>query len=293
MKNRWCLLVVMLGLFVNSRSQSIYTKMHGGAMYYQGDLAPQPINLSFGPANLSWGLSVGYNFNPWISIELGYMKGRISGDDMYSDSYSRRLRNLSFVSPVNEISVQSSLLINRFAPFLDKYKLRLYFNFGYSYFNFDPHTDYMGQWVRLQPLGTEGQNIPNYGSGPYSLNSFARVLGGSFEFDISKRLALGMIFAPRKTYTDYLDDVSTAYPGYDVLVNSGNILGAKLSNRTGEFLSTDPVNVLPGTQRGRSDKNDWFTYVGVYLKYNIFSFKPQLTRSLPDDSLYPGEVLIK
>ena len=73
-----------------------------GSMYYQGDLAPRPLSLSFGPSNLAYGTSVGTEFF------LGWCKHKNS---QRSNQWGRRIRqrlhrkerNLSFTSSVTEV----------------------------------------------------------------------------------------------------------------------------------------------------------------------------------------------
>jgi len=289
----WQIIIFVLGMIGHVQTQNIYAKLRGGAMYYQGDLTPQSINLSFGPANPAWGATVGYSLNSWKSLEVGYLKGRLSADDKYADIIGRRQRNLSFVSPVNEWAIQTSLNINHFLPSLDKYNIRFFIQYGINYFTFDPQTNYKGKWIRLQPLGTEGQFLEGANKQPYKLYSFSKILGVAIEFNISDKLLLCMEIAPRKTFTDYLDDVSDTYPGYEALINAGNNMGAKLSNRIGEYQGTGPINLPQGAQRGNSDKNDWYTFIGVSLKFDIYNFKKVIPRNLPDDSLSREEYYTK
>jgi hypothetical protein len=67
----------------------------------------------------------------------------------------------------------------------------------------------------------------------------------------------------RKTFTDYIDDISTMYYiDYNTLP-SGDIGAA-------EFLS-DPSSVKhePGMQRGNSQNNDWYSVAGITLTYRF------------------------
>lgn len=291
-----CSLMLVLGMVVTmpqtGSGQMFHARLHTGTLYYQGDLAPRPLKLSFGPGNLAWGISGGYNITPWMSLNSRFMIGRISGNDSYAEDPGRKSRNLSFYSPLYEYGMYSDVCINKLWKGLDKYKLRMYINLGFNVFKFNPQAWYIDRYVELQPLGTEGQTIPGTGKSKYSLTDFSRVIGFSTEFDIGKRWALGLELTPRKTWTDYLDDVSGTYVNYDEMVAAGNTLGAALSNRTGEYLGTGPVKVATGTGRGRPDKNDWYTFIGFYVKFRIGkAFVP--TYHPPDDSDIPPDFLIK
>lgn len=270
--------------------QSYHVTAHVGSMFYQGDLAPKPLDLSFGPGNLSWGISSGINVVDWASINARFMIGRLTGDDAFADDPSRRLRNLSFASPLYEYGVFTNLKINKIWKGLDKYKVNLYLTTGINYIHFDPHALYQGKWVRLQPLGTEGQTIPNSGKKPYSLYTWARHMGLIVEFNLTQRLSFGMEFSPRKTNSDYIDDVSGTYVNYEEFIAAGNYLGAALANRSGEYLNSLPVSLSTGLPRGKADKKDWYTHFGINFKYTFGRIPKSLEFHLPDDSLSKDEL---
>jgi len=251
------------------QGQKLHSKIHFGAFYYQGDLSPRPVDMSFGPGNLCWGISTGLNILDWLDVNSRFMMGNISGSDAFAQDLQKRSRNLSFASKLYEFGVFTDVKINQIWKSLDKYKLRLYVTAGLNLIHFNPKANFQGKWVELQPLGTEGQLLTSSGRKKYSLFNFSRPVGLIVEFDVSKSIAFGMEVSPRKTWTDYLDDVSTSYVNYDEMVLSGNLLGANLSNRMGEYLNTEPVRVSTGTSRGQSDKNDWYTHFGMHLKYTF------------------------
>lgn len=282
---RYILLLLYIILSFVIYGQTYQVKAHVGAMYYQGDLAPKPLDLSFGPGNLCWGISAGVDITDWVSLNGRYIVGRLSGDDKFADDSSRKMRNLSFQSPLYEYGIYTDIKINKIWKGLDKYKLRLYLTLGINYIHFDPHAYYNDQWIRLQPLGTEGQTLVSSGKKPYKLYDWSRPVGMILEFDFTKRLSLGLEFSSRKTYTDYLDDVSGTYVNYDEMMASGNPLSAALSNRMGELQGNGPVKVPTGTPRGRADRNDWYTHFGLYFKYKFGKIKSQPEYHLPDDNI--------
>jgi hypothetical protein len=107
------------------------------------------------------------------------------------------------------------------------------------------------------------------------------------EFDFSKRLSFGMEISPRKTYTDYLDDVSGDYPNTQDMIEAGNIMGAKLSNRSGEL---DGPSLIQGVSRGNNRNNDWYTFIGVYGKYSFGNAKAEepMNPPIPEGFLIPN-----
>jgi len=66
----------------------------------------------------------------------------------------------------------------------------------------------------------------------------------------------------RKTFTDYLDDVSTTYPEG---VNSNVI---DISNATYEMSDPNKTHIA-GEQRGDPDKKDWYSFVGITLSFKL------------------------
>jgi hypothetical protein len=100
---------------------------------------------------------------------------------------------------------------------------------GGSVFRFNPEREFDGNYIELQPLGTEAQGAPGYDE-PYSLTNFALLFGGGLKFIIKERFTIGLEIGGRKTFTDYLDDVSGKQVNFlDVLENNGS-LAAQLSN---------------------------------------------------------------
>lgn len=264
------LTVLVIGFMSHGvQCQGFHARLHLGAMYYQGDLAPKPVEASFGAGQLSWGVSVGKDVAPWMSINARYMKGRLTGSDAKAKDDHRRNRNLSFASPLHEYGVYTDLKVNQLWKALDKYKVRLYVTLGFNLIHFDPKAYYEGRWIPLQPLGTEGQTLTTSTTGKYSRYNWSRPVGVVVEFDFTERISFGMDFCPRKTYTDYLDDVSTSYPDYEAMLASGNTLGARLSNRMGELNNSEPVIFPTGTSRGNPSNNDWYTHIGFYFKYRF------------------------
>jgi hypothetical protein len=73
----------------------------------------------------------------------------------------------------------------------------------------------------------------------------------------------------RKTYTDYLDDVSKTYPDINAQIQKSHIAA----------IMTDPSSLLnegafvnkKGYKRGNSDFNDWYLIGGLSISYRIYS----------------------
>ena len=116
-----------------------------------------------------------------------------------------------------------------------------------------------GQWVDLQPLGTEGQGTTAYPDRKkYSRTQIALPMGGGVKFTLNDRLNLMLSFSGRKTYTDYLDDVSTTYPGTPTEFDAASI---EMSDPTYSHSKDE--------QRGNDLEDDWYFYTGISITFRL------------------------
>ncbi|MEM9545992.1 MAG: DUF6089 family protein [Bacteroidota bacterium] len=256
-------------------SQEYEFRFYIGANYYQGDLSPSNGKFSFSPGRLSLATMLGTKIHDALRLNLKLMVGQIGGDDTDAALNNRKIRNLSFDSPIYEAGLNAEISLNYFLKKLDKYGIDIYYTTGFNVFRFSPQTTLQGpdgrfELIDLQPLGTEGQGLPGYDD-KYSLTQFNIPFGVGFKFQLFDNVELGFEFVPRVTFTDYLDDVSGAYVSYNELIAADRPLAARLANRTGEFLGTGPVMVETGTPRGDPEGNDWYFFASVYFSYNFGS----------------------
>jgi hypothetical protein len=240
----------------------------GGTMTYLGDLQETAFETeTLQPAMFGF---IKYNFNPYFGIKAQGGWGRITGDDVNSSRSYATLRNLSFTSDVYEgnlllewnlLGFDAKRLRQRFSPYVFG---------GISVFNFNPRAFYQGQWVELQPLGTEGQGTLAYPErDPYKLTQVALPFGGGLRYAVTEQWTLGIEVKFVKTFTDYLDDVSTTYVAQEILIAENGIQSWNLSNRTGEYLNTEPLNWDDTVQRGNPNKMDWFMVGGISVARNL------------------------
>jgi hypothetical protein len=108
---------------------------------------------------------------------------------------------------------QNSASLGEFNVFnLYNIKWTPYFFGGLAVFRFNPYAfDENGEKVFLKPLSTEGQGLDGYNTKPYGLTQFALPAGFGLKYAFDDRVRLGFEVGLRKTFTDYLDDVSTNY----------------------------------------------------------------------------------
>lgn len=235
-----------------------------GVSSYKGDLNQSLFNPDF--FHLSGGGFLRKNFNSHWSFRLNVQAGTISADDALSDNAFQNMRNLHFRSRVLEAA---GIFEFNFFPFQlaksSSSNMTPYVLSGIAVMNFDPKAEVNSEWVKLQPLGTEGQGTNAYPDRKkYKRAQVTIPVGGGFKFKLSNRFGLGIEAAARRTFTDYLDDVSTTYADPAVLAAENGALSAFLSDR-----SLDRSEDHTGKNRGTYTDEDWYMFAGVYLSFTL------------------------
>jgi hypothetical protein len=118
----------------------------------------------------------------------------------------------------------------------------------------------------LQPLGTEGQGLQGY-SGTYGLTQFALPFGAGIKYNLSDKFRLSMEVGLRKTFTDYLDDVSANYADANDLLTLRGTTAADLAYRGDEVPGGDPTFPAKGDIRGSAKYKDYYYFSGLHLVY--------------------------
>lgn len=256
----WCLLFPVSAL----AQQRFHVTLFGGFSNYQGDLQEKTLTLN--QANLALGAGVKYDLDAHFALRAGFKFGTIEATD--KDNTGRLLaRNLSFTSRLFE----GNLLFEYTLFDLTEKKLSPYAFAGVAVFHFDPYAyDTLGNKVYLKPLSTEGQGLAEYPDRkPYKLTQFAIPMGVGVKFRINEKTVLGYEFGIRKTFTDYLDDVSTRYVDRDILLAARGPKAVEMSYRGGELKEGDPNYPIAGTVRGGEKHKDWYYFTGLTVTIGI------------------------
>jgi len=254
--------------YVNGFSQGFKTSTEigffGGGSYYIGDLNP---TKHFIYSKLAYGGIFRYNLSTRHSLRLNVTYGNIYGQDSKSSIDYQVNRNLSFKSSVLEIAFGVEIDIFKYRINDMKYPISPYFFYQFAYTRINPKTELDGRDYALQPLGTEGQGsgLPNTKKNRYKLNQFTVPLGVGLKFNLKKRLAVSIEYGIRKTFTDYLDDVSGDYVDVDQITAFNGPLAAQLSDRS---LTVNGSNA--GLNRGNSNTKDWYSFYGVMITFMPF-----------------------
>ena len=224
-----------------------------GGSYYIGDLNPRKHFFLSQPAAGAF-----YRFTPnyRYAFRGGINWGRIMGDDSQTDNPDQLQRNLNFKSQIIEFNAIAEFNFLEYRISNDKYKFTTFLFLGINVFTHKPQANLGNYWIDLQPLRTEGQ------SKGYKLTQVGIPFGIGAKMNVSKKVGIGLEWGPRKTFTDYLDDVSGTYP--DVTLNPfTSTHGASLSDR-----SKNAGNNI-NKQRGNPRTKDWYFFFGITLNIKL------------------------
>lgn len=235
-----------------------------GGSYYLGDLNT---NRHFVDSKMALGLIFRYNLTTRYSMRFNATYGQIQGYDSDSKNSFQVNRNLSFNSKLLELAFGMEIDMFKYRITDMKYPISPYFFYQFAYTRFNPKTNYNGNEVPLQPLGTEGQGTGLAGTkkNRYSLNQFTVPLGIGLKFNFCPRVAMSIEYGIRKTFTDYLDDVSGKYIDGDYLRAANGPLAADLANR-----SIVSYGSVTGSNRGNSKAKDWYSFYGIMITVKPF-----------------------
>lgn len=238
-----------------------------GASTYQGDISPLGWRVSFEGAHVARGAFLSLGLNKFVSVKGRYYLATLSASDENALSDFRTVRNLHFKSSLKEFSVIGEVDLLGIIPSLRKFKFQPFVNIGIGIFKFNPQAKYLGYWYDLQPLGTEGQGLSGSDKDMYSLTQFSIPMGMGLKYTFNDELVIAFEIAPRWTFTDYLDDVSTSYPDLDNLRQERGDLAAELSYRS--EIPIDSGSSVFNVGRGNSNENDWYVITSLSVAYRF------------------------
>ncbi|HSY76895.1 MAG TPA: hypothetical protein VK890_08565 [Bacteroidia bacterium] len=267
-----------------------------GASNYLGDIgglsqSRRPFVLDMKMQETRWDIGgyVRYKLrDPW-SVEAQLNWVRVSGADSLTAKYDpRRGRNLNFRNDIIQFSAFGEWTFfenpdlgntyryeNAFSAYLFA-GISVFYQCPFAYNPYHYAWNAQGQmttggplWVNLHPLETEGVH--------YHIIQPGIPLGAGFNFTIKKKYRIGWSITWTKTFTDYLDDISTVYPNPDVWKQLGfskqmQAEAAYFSNRA-TAASASGVGLqeygLQGDQRGIVANKDNFITTTVDVGYVI------------------------
>ena len=272
---------------------SLYRGDLGGLSQQNVDnfLAGQEFNILRPAAHIG----LRYFLTSRIALRGNISYARLYGSDENAGAVYRQNRNLNFRTNLFEGSLMAEFHISkekvqyrhgiRGAKGRAGFSIGTYVFAGFGAFYFDPQGQFTlndgTEWIYLQPLGTEGQLLPD-GEGAYSRVAYSIPVGFGIKKSLTRNISLGAEFSYRFTTTDYLDDVSTDYANVsEIAALQGPVaaffadpsLGANLTPLELELLNFPgrPNWTAEGEQRGNPDNGDGFMMATLTITYRIFS----------------------
>ncbi|MEO6328837.1 MAG: hypothetical protein ABIO55_07890 [Ginsengibacter sp.] len=227
--------------------------------------------------------------NNWLGFRLAAQTGYLEGQDDIINTNGiyelfRKQRNLDFKSSLSEAYIVAEvfplMFLNRNS---EEYsgKLQPYVSFGFGMIHFNPQgslTDANGNksWYYLKPLNTEGQGMAEYPNRkPYSLTQPVIPIGGGFKYFISERVNISLEILTRKSFTDYIDDVSTSYINPELfdkyLTPQNAAIARQIHDKTYGIVAPGLSRIAPGEQRGNPKQNDSFFSVLTKVGFRLGS----------------------
>jgi len=268
MKNLLLVIIISICSISTAKSQYLEYGLGMGGSVYWGDLNAPDFGSNLSNMNFAAQAMAKLNFSKYIAVKGNLLYGKLSGDDGNSFLEWQKQRNLSFESTLIELAVLGELHVFGY-NFGEENPLSPYITAGISAFYFNPTTQFEGTTYSLQPLGTEGQGMPGFAA-KYNRLAVAIPFGAGVKFKVNDRVNFSVDILARKTFTDYIDDVSGNYVAFDELAAGNGIIAANLGNRIAEYLGQDePVFIETGSQRGGANVQDYFFTGMVTLTFKL------------------------
>jgi hypothetical protein len=241
---------IILIIFLLISTQLTFAQLElgvfAGGSFYMGDINP---NIPFLQTNIAYGLMGRFPLDSRWALKLNLYKGILEGNDEIAEYKSDRglkftssIWELGGVAEFNFLPYFTGSMKNYFTPYIFGGAALLY------------HRPQIGN-LDLRDYRTENTY--------YSYYAFSIPFGMGIKYSFSKRIAATLEWGMRKTYTDFIDDISTTYY---LDPNSNDLSEEDLES----LRYSDPgLDHLPDMQRGNSKTNDWYSFAGLTLTYNI------------------------
>lgn len=237
-------------------------------------------DLNFKLTKMMKGAFISIYPTEWWGFRIAGQYTYVEGIDKIIKTYGvdelwRKQRNMDFKSNMWEVyGALEFFPIQYFKRNDEEYdpRFRPYVFGGIGAFHFNPKgslTDENGNvsWHELKPLSTEGQGFAEYpDKKPYKLTQMNLPFGAGIKYMASEKMNLGLELLYRKTFTDYIDDVSTTYIDqnyFDLYLSEADAIIAKqISDKTNGIVTPGVNRYDPGVQRGNPNNNDaYFSFV--------------------------------
>ncbi len=272
MRNIYIILLVLVISF-SSKAQWLWDYgISVGATNYLGDIGGKEktrrdfiADMKLSQTRWNVGGFVRYKLRPKVSLRLAFDYLRIEGKDALSSNPGRRFRNFNFRNDVFDLGFTGHWFFFEDNDLGNTYRyrnsFRAYVFAGVGGFYTNPKSLYQGEWVKMKDYNVEGYD---YKSIVLNLPS-----GFGFYFTFDKKHRIGFEANWRKTFTDYIDDISGNYPDtppsdaytQGLALRTTELDQSTIDGNKGAFLSH-----TWGMKRG--DKTNKDNYMTLSLSYS-------------------------
>lgn len=246
----------------NTWSRSEFGLMMGGS-YYLGDLNQQHLANT----NLAGQAFYRYNVHSRLALRANLTIGKINAADATSSNAYYVNRNLSFQTNIYELGTGVEFMYLPFEIGNKRYRGTAYLLAELAVARINPTTEWNGEQVELQPLGTEGQGTFLSDRSKYKRTQLAIPIGIGCRFTLTENIGLNLEYGLRFLFTDYIDDVGTyRYVDPVALQAANGPMAAALSNRS--------LDQNQFGQRGNPSIRDWYAFFGAGISFRLGGKNP-------------------
>ncbi len=256
-----------------------------GATQFNGDLGGgATAGIDYSMKDIDWPstgvngmIGFRYRFHPSFATTTKLSYFTLKGDDKLSEESIRNARNLNFKTGVFELQQRIEWIafsVEKFSPTYSlpgkskgKNKNQQYYLFtglGAAYFN--PKGEYNGKVYNLRDIKTEGQ------AKPYSPITLTIPLGVGVRFGLGTSWRFGIEASYVKTFSDYIDDVSTVYADPSLFTPEHALVANPSDYSVTQSTPGNPIVFDwfgASYQRGDSKQKDAFYQLNFVITRNI------------------------
>lgn len=256
---RFLFLFLFQNLVFDAQAQKVELGFGLGLANYTGDVAS---SLVLKETKLGATVFARYNANNTWAFTFAASQMQVSGND--ANFEHNAARNIIFKTNITEFA--GLIEFNYFkygAGVLDKH-FTPYVFWGLGMALYTPKGLYQNNWVDLRSLQTEGAE------NAYGRAALVMPMGIGVKWMPNKRMSLEWNLGLHKSYSDYIDDVSTTYPDLTKQLNDYGAAGVALSDPSAQ-LEEGAFQNKKGYQRGNPDIKDWYFTTNISVTWRIFT----------------------
>ena len=255
-----------------------------GASQFLGDLGGRDkIGANYSLADIDFAATgfsalVGYRwrFHKYFATTFNLNFAMLRGDDKLTGNPFRHTRKLNFRSWTVSYDQRLEFILwsreevghRHRVPGLRGYKVHnerfyLFTGIGITYFHTQGKLN--GSWHSLREMNTEGQGLPG-GAKKYLPITAQIPFGIGFRWGIGPSWTMGLEVSYVKTFSDYIDDVSTNYYDNDAIAAANGSLAAQLADPND---GPNPNWTQGGEVRGDPKQKDAYFMINVTFAKNL------------------------